>query len=256
MKALIWVLACAAASLAGPAAATSPRQHTLAELLGAPERYRDRFVRVRGQVDNCIGSSCNLCPEEMTQTSFDRTRCLAVRFHGEEGELPESRAAWLVQAAHRFATITVDAWFDPSCLPGVKPELDCTGALGLREARIVSVHSRKTAREGLVSWASIGDLVPAPESEQAAMLAAYESAGFDGSESSAFLVKPTGWLFEKRTVGLVCACLEQSCRDRWPTRYFGGLDSPANPFLCRFMTKGPGGWAYGASPDDVDFSPR
>jgi hypothetical protein len=259
------ILALCAAGLFYPtaSAAAAPRKLTLEQLIADPQRYTDGDnmiqVRVRGQLDNCIGHTCQLCPEDMTPASFDRKRCLHTSFAGQDSDDgPTWRAAELSRQVYRFATITIDAWFDPVCLPGYKPEVYCTGDRAFREARVVELHSRKTARDGLVGFHLYGELVAAPEADRVAMLAAYARAGFVShweDEPVALITPKVHSALEGHVIGVVCACREPDCADKLPTRHFAGMESPANPFYCRHMEKGPQGWAYAAAPDDEGFAP-
>jgi len=259
------ILALCAAGLLGLSApaAGAPRKLTLEQLIADPQRYRDGDrmiqVRVRGQLDNCIAHTCLLCPEAMTPERFDRKRCLHTSFAGQDSDdWPAQRAADLTGQIYRFATITIDAWFDPVCLPGFKPAAYCTGDRAFREAEVVKVHSRKTARDGLVGHYNFGELIPASELDRAAMLAAFARAGFVSHSDErpvALVTRGDSWILEGRVIGLVCACREDGCVDKLPTRHFAGMESPANPFFCRHMQKGADGWAYAAGFDDEGFDP-
>ena len=42
--------------------------------------------------------------------------------------------------------------------------------------------------------------------------------------------------------GAICMCVTDDCQNLWPTRWFYGMKSPANPFRCWTLQKIDGQW--------------
>src|ERR1700685_3391120 len=84
MKSIAIVIAVLFIAHAAQAADFEPL--TATQLLQSPERYASKVVRVVGQVDNCVSLTCNLCPVDMTNATFDANKCLGLEFDGfDEG---------------------------------------------------------------------------------------------------------------------------------------------------------------------------
>jgi hypothetical protein len=213
-----------------------PISATIAQVLKSPNMYDKKIVRLEGQIDNCFGFTCNLCPEEMTGASFDIKKCLGVSFYGFSG------VDRLMERAFRFAVVKLDARFDPSCLEDKVICLDRVSELF--DARVVEVRSRHSASDGIVSWHDEGNLVPATPIDEQGMKTELDAMGSppDPALKSGMhyfiLDDQTG----RRKTGLACICREQTCEGRWPTRLFWGFNSIGNPFSCSLMEKFDAGW--------------
>ena len=231
----------------------TPIPATIEQIVQDPMKYADKNVRIRGQVDNCISLTCNLCPIDMKVFGQG---CLGLDFLGYSDDGAGSRTSALMERAFRFATVEMDTSVDPTCLENYEkakqaenPSLIivCTDrATVLTDARVIKVLARKSALDGLVSGYEFGPLVTAPPRERRLMLAELGGETPRTSVSTAAFIV-VGLSSPKKVTGLVCVCLTESCEGRWPTRWFGGFDSPANPFLCTNMTKTLGRWRV-ASP--------
>jgi hypothetical protein len=255
----IVLLSICCGGLLGCAGSSDPMPVTLQELIRTPDTYAMKEVRLRGQLDNCLSFSCHFCPEEMTDEAYDLSKCLALGFDdfSSSGGQPSVRTSELLEQAFRFAIITIDAKFDPTCLTNegyravheIKGKAEtvviCTDrATVLRLARVQQVHFRKSALDGIVSWYQIGDLKSPGASDESEMRSAseLELADFKG-ETRMFLVSgdlqmESGWQAE----GLGCRCVEANCEGHWPNRAFLGFESPGNPFICWNLLKIKGHW--------------
>jgi len=211
-------------------------QTSLQQLLQSPKSFADRYVRTTGQVDNCFGFTCNLCPAEMTNATFDVRKCLGVSFYGFSG------ADGLMDRAFRFAVVTLDARFDPACLDEKVICLDRVSEL--IDARVVEVQSRHSALDGIVSWHDEGNLIPASAADEQGMKAELDGLGSPPDPTRKddmryfVLDDRTG----RRKTGLACICVEKICEGHWPTRLFRGFNSVGNPFSCSLMEKFDVGW--------------
>jgi len=116
---------------------------TIRDLRSAPDRYAGKTVEVAGQLDECSGWECSLCPEEMTSENRDQKQCLALEFQplmpgtgfGSEEQ----------EGVFRFSNVVLKAKFDPSCWKG--PCVDRQTVLV--DAQVVSVGKRRTSGSGL-----------------------------------------------------------------------------------------------------------
>jgi hypothetical protein len=157
---------------------------------------------------------------------------------------------------YRFASVRLEALFDPNCRVTYKDqEIICIHrVIDLNDAHVMAVLSRKTSNDGFVGDDEIYPVSPAGPREHDAM-----RAGFSIDGKATMLKDPEFFLIAPRikrpgderwfalsdhtdAQGLACVCLlEDGCAARWPTRFFNGISSPANPFLCRKMAKSKAG---------------
>jgi hypothetical protein len=217
----------------------APVAATLKDLRANPKQYDGKTVRVRGQVDNCTSLYCNLCDLQMTRASASGS-CVALAFDGYPARPGSAGAAETINEVFRFALGTVIAKFDASCAPG--GARTCTDSrFLLSSARVESVEGHKNALNGLISFYDYGPLSAPAVADRRAMLAELRSHGsyFEGKEVEVFRVPRSVYLPGE---GLGCFCTDNSCKGKWPTRYFGGFESPANPFRCYEMEKINGVW--------------
>jgi hypothetical protein len=227
---------------------------TFEQLFKSPGDYANKFVRIRGQVDNCFSMTCNLCPENMTAETFDRFKCLGLEFDGYGDGRSGNRTALLMEQAFRFAIVTINVKFDPTCLYSMLPNRNpktvpiCLDRQTILEsARVETVHARKSALDGIVSWYDFGPLrEPDSEAERLALLNGFKEALSPNSSADirVFLMDGKGIPRPEdvEALGLGCICTERSCEGNWPKRWFLGFDSPANPVECQSMEKVKGTW--------------
>jgi hypothetical protein len=155
-------------------AAEAPRVSIL-DLKRNPSLYEQRVVRVQGQFDQCAGATCNLCPVEMTKATLNENQCLPLGFRSENGSSPEGNFPPLMHRLYRFSTVTLEATFTSLCLrdENANPLSDvlCTGwPANLYSPRILEVHSRKSASDGLITmWGDIGPLIAPASDDREAM---------------------------------------------------------------------------------------
>ena len=148
----------------------------ISELRSHPDKYSGQTVQIAGKLTECAGWECSICPEEMTSETADSRRCLPLEFRplmkgtGFGGEA--------VEAVFRFASVTIDARFDPACLHG--PCMD-RGTV-LLDADVVATRQRRTSRSGL--WLGRRTrLAPAADPVAAAVIAAAYDAGYPQGSS-------------------------------------------------------------------------
>lgn len=264
------------AVLSWPAdAAPLPVPVTIEQLLANPDHYAMKDVRITGQVDNCISFTCNLCPADMTRETLDLKKCIGMSFTGyrPEGEgmaqdVAASRTETGMENLFRFATVTLDAFFNPACLTNKAYNRDgsvqvdarnivltvvCTDrATVLEDARVIDLHARKSARDGLVSYYDFGPLVEADAAMAGEIRAVWADRLKDvkANDLKVFLLPASPYGDDKAIDrdALVCECRIDDCSGKWPTRYFGGFDTPGNPFACNEVYRRNGVWVVAAEP--------
>ncbi|HEY2071154.1 MAG TPA: hypothetical protein VGG48_16475 [Rhizomicrobium sp.] len=236
---------------ASQAAALEPVAVTFAQLVRDPDRYAQKTVRIIGEVDNCVSLVCALCPAE---AKAGTAQCMGLGFSGYSDDRAGRITATLVEEAFRFATVELEATFDPTCLLSYEASqkkkhpnivMVCTDrASVLLDARVLRVFSRKSVLDGIVSGYDSGALVTPPDDERKAMLAEAESwRDPDASNPfTLFVIAGAPLRKSEQAWGLACICREASCDGRWPVRWVGGFDSPANPFACDLMIKANDHW--------------
>jgi hypothetical protein len=253
----VLVLAVFVVSLPAVAEAAQAPHVSIQDLRKNWQRYDGKSVQVRGQIDNC-NTRCAICPEDMTSATYDNNRCLSLDFGGEDshGKLVANQANLAMQVAFRFATVTVQARLNSQCLfdETGKPVTKAvcifdTPAANLGGGRVLQIHARKSARDGLAVYV-FGPLVPAAVADRDAMLEEFNAVVWgDYATPEMFTAQlPVGIISDKRRDyvyvgdGMGCVCLDDSCEGRWPTRLFPGMDSAGNPFHCWQMVKTEKGW--------------
>ncbi len=246
MRAMMFANAVAAGLMCLPALAQDevPIPVTLKELLANHATYNGKLVRVRGQIDNCIGFTCNLCEQEMTRESRSGT-CVGLTLSGfaDKQDSSYDRVSGFMADAFRFASVTLDARVDDLCY---RDDVTCTDSIGLlSDARVQVVHARKTAKDGLFDpFYDYGSLTPPTAEDSNAMIAELQShipEDYAANELAVFRIPDDG---DMKDYGLGCVCRLEAggCAEKWPDRYFGGFDSPANPFECYELQKRGGIW--------------
>ena len=157
---------------------------TIPTVLANPWAVAGKTLRLRGQVDQCSQFSCHLCPEDMAVASADSDQCLAMSFT----DLSDSGlGTGFVDTAYRFSVVTIEAAFDPSCLTqrpwppeatddGTVSIVACTDrATALRNSRVVLLHRRLAANDGIVLDGRDVGLVAAPDAIIRAVTADYQT---------------------------------------------------------------------------------
>ena len=262
---LRFVLAALAVLSVLPAHA-EPLPASIAQLIAGPGRYAMKQVRLHGQIDSCQGFDCNVCPEDMTTSSFDAGKCLSLDFDGfapqdasDPTMIARARVGTAMEAAFRYATVTLDALYNPSCRthdrydasgatkPGDRGIVVCTDrAPVLLKARVVQVLSRRSVLDGLVTQ-KVWTLTDPPAAEADAMIAVARVARASAPNDvmRAFLHPVRSDVDAKTGIaarGLVCVCRRNDCEGRWPTIYAIGFAAAANPFDCRDVIEHDGRW--------------
>ena len=240
-----WKLALAIAATALFSAASPAREPDpmpVEQLVKSPP-LEFRHVLVTGQVDNCSGFNCNLCPAEMTRDSAESRFCLSLSFDGFEDPDSGAGASRLMDSAFRFATVVLDADYDPTCLTA--KEVVCLDrASVIVNAKVLKVLSRKAAKDG-ITFGRLGRLEEAGEVDKGAMqkIVVPDAAADEEGRTKFFVAQDYPYLdADLIAVGLGCYCLEESCERSWPQHLILGLDTPANPFRCIQMEKHSSGW--------------
>lgn len=172
------ILAGVAATVGSACAQTQPHPAPVAisELRKHPDKYSGQTVRISGKLTECWGWECSICPEAMTSETADAEQCLPLEFRPLMKGTGFGESA--VEAVFRFASVTIDARFDPGCLHG-----GCTDrGTVLLDADVVATTQRRTSQSGL--W--LGGrtrLGPLADPVAAAVIAAAYDAGYPQGSS-------------------------------------------------------------------------
>jgi hypothetical protein len=165
---------------AGPVGAKAPKPPrqtgpeivaTIEQIRSRPDSFAGKQVRLTGQLDECFGWECSLCPETMTDKDRDANRCLELEFR----PLMEGTGfgSFEQEGIFRFSSVVLTAKFDPYCWKG-----RCTDRQTvLMNATVASVTKRRAGASGL--WVgSRTTLSPIAGAEAAEMRAAALRAGY------------------------------------------------------------------------------
>jgi len=248
------------ASAASLAKDDAPMPVTIDQLIQSPDKYANKTVRVEGQIDNCEYDSCNLCSADATEVTANLGNCVGIKFDGYSEDTAGLRTSRAMERVFRFATVLMDAKFDPTCIANYQPheiakkaKFICLDRVTvLTNARVDKVLSRKSALDGIVNFYRYGKLITPPNDDRKAMLAElarwYDAGAL--TKFVLFLIARQGEPMSSTAEagGLACICVEQSCEGRWPTQWFAGFQSAANPFACEKLYKFKDGWRV--APED------
>jgi hypothetical protein len=150
-------LVLALALLAAAPAASGPDTTTLDAIRAAPDAFEGKWVRLRGQIDQCFHFECAICPEEATPADPQTQRCLRLSWDRQRGSDREHGADF--DPIYRYASVDLVARFEGGCLKGM-----CTDrASVLLDARVLAVLKRRPSAEGLNARRGLERMVDAPE---------------------------------------------------------------------------------------------
>ncbi len=228
----------------------NPPTVTLKELQASPERFINKVVRLRGQINSCFAWGCGICDTEGARI------CAGFEFAADiaaaEDRSAVARAERYQERQYRFAEVTLEAKLDPQCLAnflqkdrlsdGTQLGLCTDSAPALTGAHVVTVHARKSGRAYEESQPSQDPILPpASDTARQAMLSAFQPL-FSWSGGQQVAVYQASDRSGDADFGFGCVCRENDCDGKWPQSANAALDSPANPYFCVQMQKENGVW--------------
>ena len=202
------------------------------ELRSNPQKYAGQVVRLTGQLDECFGWECSLCPGSMTNAYRDPKQCLALEFRplipgtgfGEEEQ----------ESVLRFADVVLEAKFDPECWRSSCLDRQTV----LYHAHVVSVEKRRPSRAGL--W--LGDtnaITEVREPIASDLKKAALAAGFpEGPPLKAYTIQGNG------SLAVVCWTPPGITPESWPTTLEGAVSAPSKSdfYRCNKVHRNAGQW--------------
>src|SRR4051812_47181682 len=100
-------LALALSLLAAAPAAAGPEVTTLDAIRAAPGAFEGKWVRLRGQINQCTLFDCAICPEEATPADPQTQRCLRLDWDRQRGSEREHGADF--DPIYRYASVDLVA---------------------------------------------------------------------------------------------------------------------------------------------------
>jgi hypothetical protein len=236
---MLFLLAILAA--AAPAPVAGPPLATLDAIRAAPDAYDGKWVRLRGQVDQCFRFSCALCPEEATPAHPERARCLAIGFDRQAGGA--DRFGFNFDPVYRYATVDLVARFDKACLAG-----PCSDrATLLRDARVLDVIGRRRSADGLRA----GDREPLADPPAAAAARLLDEIGYEvpppGTDHARYRVFAGAEDPAIERGAIVCRAFGRDDEPgTWPDDWTAALFAPSTEdrFKCHLLRKVRGHWSF------------
>jgi hypothetical protein len=188
----------------------------VSQLRSEPGKFSGRLVRLTGKLDECYQWECSLCPEKMTTAGADAKRCLPLDFR------PLMKGTGFgereTEGVFRFASVTLVAKFDPTCLQGTCLDRGTV----LSNADVVAVQQRRSSRDGL--WlGAVTPLQEVPPPLTAVIRSEALTAGFPaGSDMKVYAVKGDA------NTTVVCWSMSS-----WPSSLEGALYAKSTTDLYR-----------------------
>jgi hypothetical protein len=213
----------------------APLAVTIDQLRAHPKEFAGKQVQIAGQLDECYGWECSLCPQSMPPEHSDRKQCLPLSFRPlipETGFGSEEQ-----EAVFRFADVVLTANFDPSCWQN--PCLDRQTVL--EAAQVTKVGKRRSGREGL--WlgphTALAELTGPVAAKVTA--AAYASGYPTGAPMKVFEIAGTSRKF------VVCWTSLDTALGSWPSSLEGSYAPGKSDFYrCNSVVNTRGGFVLQA----------
>jgi len=222
-----------------------------------PKKFDGRLLRVRGAVDQCADFSCQLCMSETGALPGNAAQCLRPSFDKALG-------GTRLDAIYRFADVTVDGRYDYLCdranyesqeskKDGAQLIEVCTDrATNFTITRVVAVHKRWPAIQGIFHWYLGGPVASAPMDWVHEIVKAYDA--FERRDSDRIGEIPPGKTYvvlkqnsedDKDPQAALCLCDGDDCTGKWPT-HAGHLwlRSLADPYHCALVKQVKGEWRF------------
>ena len=231
-------------ALLAASAAASPLATTADSIRANPAAFDGKWVRLRGQIDQCTHFDCSICPEEATPADPEAERCLRLSWDRQRGSDQERGADF--DPIYRYATVDLVARFDSACLKGL-----CTDrASVLRDSRVVAVLKRRTSAEGLVGRRHINRMLDPPPTAAEPLIALIGRMRPTVPNGPYYRVfaDPNDPTIERSAI--VCRSSgDQAHSGAWPTDQTSAIfaRSTEDRFKCFFAQKTDGQWFI--SPD-------
>lgn len=158
-----------AALLAGT---MEPAAARIEDVVTHPAAFDGKWIRLRGQVDQCTHFACAICPEDANGEAKPDSKCLRIEWDRHVGGRRETGANF--DPIYRYASVEIVARFEKSCLQGF-----CTDrAPVLFETRVERVFKRRPSALGLNGRRAIDRMIDPPPAAAAALIAVLR--GLDG----------------------------------------------------------------------------
>lgn len=199
----------------------------ISDLRANPELFAGKVVKLGGQLDECSGFECAICPESMTMKNRDAEQCLELNFRpliaGTGFGSSEQEQVF------RFASVIMIAKFDPTCWTGSCRDRQTV----LSDVQIVSVRSRRASRVGL--WLS----KTSPLTEIHGPVAAEIRAAADAAGWPQNLPTKAFQTSGEKPSQLICWTYLEREPGSWPDSFEGALyaKSKADFYECRPVRK-------------------
>lgn len=227
-------LAAAAPAVAGPVVTN------VDAIRAAPDLFEGKWVRLRGQIDQCMHYGCAICPEEATPANSQMQRCLRLDWDRQRGSERERGADF--DPIYRYASVDFVARFDGACLQGMCSDR----ASVLRDARGLAVLKRRPSAEGLNARRSIERMVDAPEAAARPLIELLRHGGESGPSGPYYRVfaAPDDPNIEKSAIVCRSSGGEQSAPGMWPVDQQSAIlaRSTEDRFRCFFADRNGGQW--------------
>jgi hypothetical protein len=147
------------------AGAVGPAPARIEDVAARPATFDGKWLRLRGQINQCTHFSCAICPEDASGAVKADSKCLALDWDRQVGDRREAGANF--DPIYRYASVEIVARFDQACLQGI-----CTDrAPVLFETRVERVFKRRPSALGLNSRRAIDRMIDPPPAAAAALIA-------------------------------------------------------------------------------------
>lgn len=146
------------------ASAAEPAAARIEDVAAHPAAFDGKWLRLRGQIDQCTHFDCAICPEDANEAVKPEGKCLAIEWDRQVGNRRETGTDF--DPIYRYASVEIVARFDKTCLEA------CTDrAPVLLETRVERVFKRRPSALGLNGRRAIDRMIDPPPATAAALIA-------------------------------------------------------------------------------------
>lgn len=134
------------------------------DVVAHPAAFDGKWLRLRGQIDQCTHFDCAICPEDASGAVKPENKCLAIEWDRQVGSRREIGTDF--DPIYRYASVEIVTRFDKTCLEA------CTDrAPVLLKTRVEQVFKRRPSALGVNRQRAVNRMIDPPPAAAAPLIA-------------------------------------------------------------------------------------